>query len=114
MTVVDVLFLAVSFVYTFDTAVRFLGLGWYAFHASGWNLFDAVISVGSLVTTGISQAKDSVGLVMQQLQKLFMVMIAFKLVQRVDSLNKLFKTVRQVILGLMTTTYVADRAAERV
>jgi voltage-dependent calcium channel len=57
-------------------------------------LFDGVVSLGSLTTTGISQARDSVGLVMQQLQKLFMVLIAFKLVQRVDSLNKLFKTVR--------------------
>jgi hypothetical protein len=74
--------------------VRTIGLGWAAFAAAGWNLFDGVVSLGSLATTGISQARDSVGLVMLQLQKLFMVLIAFKLVQRVDSLNKLFKTVR--------------------
>jgi hypothetical protein len=90
------LFLAVSFIYTVDTAIRATGLGWTAFSAAGWNLFDTVVSVGSLTTTGISQAKDSVGDVMQQLQKLFVVTIAFKLIQRVDSLNKLFKTVRYV------------------
>jgi hypothetical protein len=31
---------------------------------------------------------------MLQAQKVFMVVIVFKLVQRLDSLNKLFKTVR--------------------
>lgn len=93
---IDFMFLATSLIYTFDTVVRFIGLGWRSFNASGWNIFDAIVSFGSLATTAISQVKDGVGNVMQQFQKLFMVLIAFKLVQRVDSLNKLFKTVRYV------------------
>jgi hypothetical protein len=88
------LFIAVALIYTVDTIVRFYGLGSTAFWASGWNRFDLAISIGSLATTVISQIKDNVGTTMLQAQKVFMVVIVFKLVQRLDSLNKLFKTVR--------------------
>lgn len=71
--------------------MRLYGLGWDSFSANGWNLFDIIIAGGSLVTTLIVRFHSS-GFVVQQLQKLFITSIAFKLVQRMNNLNKLFKT----------------------
>ncbi len=77
--------------YVVDILVRFYGLGWRSFRANGWNIFDIVVASGSLLTT-ISVRVGASGYVIDQLQKLFLVSIAFKLVQRMNSLNKLFKT----------------------
>jgi len=79
------------FVYVVDVFVRYFGLGWRSFRANGWNLFDMVVSGGSFITTLIVTFGNS-GYATQQLQKLFLVSIAFKLVQRTNSLNMLFKT----------------------
>lgn len=78
-------------VYVVDTTIRLYGLGWYSFRANGWNLFDVVVASGSFTTTLIARLYP-VSYNIQLLQKLFLVSIAFKLVQRVDSLNQLFKT----------------------
>jgi voltage-dependent calcium channel len=83
--------LAITFVYIIDVTVRFVGLGWSSFFGNGWNYFDLIVSVGSFVTTLIVRF-GGIGFAVQQLQKLFLVSIAFKLVQRTNSLNKLFKT----------------------
>lgn len=87
----DDFFLLVTFVYVIDIIVRFFGLGWRSFRANGWNIFDVVVAGGSFVTTLIVRFGSS-GFATQQLQKLFLVSIAFKLVQRTNNLNKLFKT----------------------
>lgn len=87
----DDFFLVIMFVYITDVVVRFSGLGWRSFRANGWNLFDIVVAGGSFITTLIVRSGSS-GFVIQQLQKLFLVSIAFKLVQRTNSLNMLFKT----------------------
>jgi hypothetical protein len=79
------------FIYLIDIAVRWHGLGWKSFHANGWNLFDIIVAFGSFVTTLIVRF-GSTSFLVQQLQKLFLVSIAFKLVQRTNSLNMLFKT----------------------
>ncbi|KAF9039224.1 high-affinity cell membrane calcium channel [Panaeolus papilionaceus] len=84
-------FLALMFIYIIDVFVRCYGLGWRSFRANGWNLFDLVVSSGSFITTLIVRFGHS-GFGTQQLQKLFLVSIAFKLVQRTNSLNMLFKT----------------------
>ncbi|KAF9022796.1 hypothetical protein BDZ89DRAFT_1070394 [Hymenopellis radicata] len=97
-------FLGLTFIYIVDVFIRLLGLGWRSFRANGWNLFDIVSSAGSLSTTIIVRFQDS-GFAIQQLQKLFLVSMAFKLVQRTNSLNKLFKTVMaslNAILNLLT------------
>jgi hypothetical protein len=74
-----------------DTSIRLYGLGWHSFRANGWNLFDVVVASGSFTTTLVAHFySDSFDI--QLLQKLFLVSIAFKLVQRMDSLNQLFKT----------------------
>jgi hypothetical protein len=77
--------------YVIDIIVRFYGLGWRSFRANGWNIFDVIVASGSLITS-ISVRIGVSGYIIDQLQKLFLVSIAFKLVQRMNSLNKLFKT----------------------
>jgi hypothetical protein len=84
------------FIYIIDVLVRLFGLGWNSFRANGWNLFDIVVAGGSFVTTLIVRF-GSTDFVIQQLQKLFLVSIAFKLVQRTNSLNMLFKTAVYVV-----------------
>ncbi|KAF8632710.1 hypothetical protein AX15_001734 [Amanita polypyramis BW_CC] len=84
-------FLGFTAIYIIDVLVRSFGLGWSSFRANGWNLFDVFISIGSFITTATVQT-GSTGYASEQLQKLFLVSIAFKLVQRADSLNMLFKT----------------------
>ncbi|KAH0580401.1 hypothetical protein H2248_001903 [Termitomyces sp. 'cryptogamus'] len=85
------LFLCIMSIYIFDVWVRLFGLGWKSFRSDGWNLFDIVVAAGSFITTLVVRFGSS-GFVTQQLQKLFLVSIAFKLVQRNNSLNMLFKT----------------------
>jgi hypothetical protein len=87
----DDFFLVITFIYLIDVSVRFFGLGWRSFRANGWNIFDAIVAGGSFITTLIVRFGSS-GFITQQLQKLFLVSIAFKLVERTNSLNKLFKT----------------------
>lgn len=87
----DYFFLVFTAIYIADVAVRSFGLGWSSFRANGWNLFDVFASIGSFITTAVVQS-GSTGYAIEQLQKLFLVSVAFKLVQRTDSLNKLFKT----------------------
>ncbi|KAF8122971.1 Ion transport protein-domain-containing protein [Boletus edulis] len=81
----------ISAMYVVDTTIRLYGLGWHSFRANGWNLFDVVVASGSFTT--ILCARFYPGeIYIQLLEKLFLVSIAFKLVQRVASLNQLFKT----------------------
>ncbi|CDO68509.1 hypothetical protein BN946_scf184998.g6 [Trametes cinnabarina] len=97
-------FIFVTVIYVVDILVRLFGLGWPSYSANGWNIFDIVVAGGSLITTLIVRFNAG-GFVIQQLQKLFITSIAFKLVQRVNSLNKLFKTAvgsLPVILSLLS------------
>ncbi|KAJ2913591.1 hypothetical protein MD484_g6822, partial [Candolleomyces efflorescens] len=96
-------FLVLMAFYILDVLVRLFGLRWRSFKANGWNLFDLVVAHGSFITLLIVQFGQS-GFVITQLQKLFLVSIAFKLVQRTNSLNMLFKTAVSslpVILSLL-------------
>jgi voltage-dependent calcium channel len=97
MRYADDFFLFVTVMYVVDIFVRFYGLGWRSFRANGWNIFDVVVASGSLLTT-ISVRVGASGYVIDQLQKLFLVSIAFKLVQRMNNLNKLFKTAVYVVI----------------
>lgn len=87
-------------IYVLDIVVRLYGLGWNSYSANGWNLFDIVVAGGSQITIIIVRFNTG-GFVVQQLQKLFITSIAFKLVQRTNSLNKLFKTAVYVFRLLM-------------
>lgn len=89
----DIFFLAITLIYLVDICVRWFGLGFRSFRANGWNIFDVIVASGSLITTIIQHAEpERDSFVIAQLQKLFLVSIAFKLVQRTNSLNQLFKT----------------------
>lgn len=98
-------FLFAALAYSIDTAVRLIGLGFSSFRANGWNLFDIIIAPGALVTVSIVLfSNPGPPEWIQQLQRLFIVSIAFKLVQRTNNLNKLFKTAMaslSVILSLL-------------
>lgn len=84
-------FLIITIIYLIDISVRLYGLGWSSYSANGWNLFDIIVAGGSLITIIVVRFNAG-GFAVQQLQKLFITSIAFKLVQRTNSLNKLFKT----------------------
>ncbi|KAG2155280.1 Ion transport protein-domain-containing protein [Suillus bovinus] len=100
--------LIITTMYVVDIAVRFYGVGWRSFRANGWNLFDVVVAGGSFITTLVVRFGYT-GFAVEQLQKLFLVSIAFKLVQRTNSLNQLFKTVMAslpVILNLLGLWFI--------
>lgn len=84
-------FFTVAVIYVIDIIVRLIGLGWSSYSANGWNIFDIIVAGGSLITTLIVLLGAN-SFAITQLQKLFITSIAFKLVQRTNSLNKLFKT----------------------
>ena len=92
----DGVFLFLTMIYTIDLLVRVFGLGLRSFWANGWNIFDLIVVTGSFVTTIPALHASAAGLpgnqVNVQLQKLFLVAIALKLVQRNSRLNQLFKT----------------------
>ncbi len=106
-TLLDDFFLFVTIMYVVDIIVRMLGLGWKSYSANGWNIFDIIVAGGSLFATLIVRFNTG-GFVIQQLQKLFITSIAFKLVQRVNSLNKLFKTAVYVLPSYMCV-YLSSR-----
>lgn len=87
----NAVFLFIALVYALDIIIRLSGLGWKSFKANGWNLFDIVVVIGNFAT-GLPILFGSQGFLIEQLQKLFLVSIAFKLVQKSDNLNQLFKT----------------------
>jgi hypothetical protein len=94
--VLDSIFLVLTMIYVVDILVRFFGLGVRSFVANGWNIFDLIVITGSFATT-IPAIQASLNgspgsQVNTQLQKLFLVAIALKLVQRNSRLNQLFKT----------------------
>ena len=87
----DYIFLGLTLLYGLDIVVRLSGLGWKSFSQNGWNLYDVFVVAGTFWTT-IPLLAGSESQVAVQLQKLFLVSIAFKLVQKNTSLNELYKT----------------------
>lgn len=92
----DIVFLVLTVIYAIDLIVRFIGLGWKSWRSNGWNWFDFITILGSFVTTIPALQDQATDLnssnATRQVQKLFLVAISLKLVQRLDSLNQLFKT----------------------
>ncbi|KAL5522184.1 CCH1 [Sanghuangporus sanghuang] len=101
-------FLTMTIIYVVDIVVRWFGLGFRSFKANGWNIFDVIVATGALVTSVIDRL-GSESFLLEQLQKLFLVSIAFKLVQRTNSLNQLFKTAvasLPIILSLLALWFI--------
>lgn len=87
----DYTFLILTLIYLLDIVIRITGIGWRSFRQNGWHLYDLFVVVGTFSTT-IPILLGSSSQVAVQLQKLFLVAITFKLVQKNDNLNVLFKT----------------------
>lgn len=92
----DYFYLAITFIYIVDCLVRFYGLGFTSFTANWWNAYDFFVSFGSFGTT-LAVTFGEANFELDQVHKVFLVAIAFKLVQRNDSLNVLFKTAMYVV-----------------
>ncbi|KAG8797574.1 calcium channel protein, partial [Serendipita sp. 399] len=84
-------FLGLAVCFLADPCIKFIGLGWDSFRANGWNIFDVVVVLGSIGTT-LAIILGTGGFSIRQAQKLFLVCVAFKLMQKLDGLNQLFKT----------------------
>ena len=87
---VDLAFLLLTLLYAVDITVRLTGIGWHSFKQNWWNLYDILTVVGTFTTT-ITVLINPDNLSTVQYQKLFLVSIAFKLVQKSNALNQLFK-----------------------
>jgi voltage-dependent calcium channel len=88
---IDYVYLVLAACFIADPIVKLIGLGWKSFNANGWNWFDVVVIFGSVITT-LAIIFGVGGFAVRQAQKLFLVCVAFKLMQKLDSLNQLFKT----------------------
>lgn len=87
----DLLFLCLAVIYAVDVGIRLLGLGSHSFVLNTWNLYDLLVIGGTFATT-IPVVLGIGGNLAVQFQKLFLVMIAFKVVTKSNALNQLFKT----------------------
>jgi len=103
-----------------DPIVKLIGLGWKSFRANGWNLFDVVVIFGSIATT-LAIILGVADFAVRQAQKLFLVCVAFKLMQKLNNLNQLFKTAvyvyslsTVVTLKLTTSQFEFERHCEVV
>ncbi|EST08271.2 Ion transport domain protein [Kalmanozyma brasiliensis GHG001] len=88
----DALYLGYITIYAFDIVARLLGLGWRSYRENPWNLYDLFVVAGTLATTLPLLAHTSESGVVVQFQKLFLTLVALKLVQKNHALNQLFKT----------------------
>jgi voltage-dependent calcium channel len=87
----DYAFLALSLIYIVNIVVRMVGLGTYHYFRSLWDVYDLVVVFGTFATTVALLAKVQSNTFVQ-FQKLFLVAIAFNLIQKNDALDQLFKT----------------------
>jgi len=79
-TVRNSIFLGLTIIYALDIAIKLAGLGWRSWFANGWNRYDFCVVAGTFANT-LDVLFGSPNGVSIQLQKLFLVAIAFKLVQ---------------------------------
>ncbi|KAL1918646.1 uncharacterized protein VTP21DRAFT_2668 [Calcarisporiella thermophila] len=88
----EYLYLTYTFFYIAEILIKLIGLGWESFRQNSWNLYDVVVVTGAAATTyGMLHPNQSTAVM--EAQKLFLTAICFKLVQKSDSLNQLFKIV---------------------
>ncbi|RHZ83056.1 hypothetical protein Glove_99g372 [Diversispora epigaea] len=85
-----IVFLIFIGIYILELAMKLTGLGWRVFKSNHWNLFDLVVIAGATITTVINIAFTKTDLTVQS-QKIFLCLITFKLFQKSDVMNQLFK-----------------------
>lgn len=88
----DIIYISLAAVFAIDIIVRLIGVGWRAYRQDMWNIFDLVVVTGTLATSIPLLSPSPNNSANVQLQKFFLVAVAFKLVQKNNALNQLFKT----------------------
>lgn len=88
----DVIYISLASVFAIDISVRLAGLGWRSYRQDMWNLFDLIVVLGLFTTSIPLLSPNPNNSANVQLQKFFLVAVAFKLVQKNNALNQLFKT----------------------
>ncbi|PWN44200.1 hypothetical protein IE81DRAFT_340250 [Ceraceosorus guamensis] len=89
----DWVYVGFAVIYAIDIIVRLMGLGWRAYKNNFWNIYDLVVVAGTFATTlPLLSPTELASTVDVQLQKIFLTAVAFKLVQKNNALNQLFKT----------------------
>nr|CAG8520308.1 3794_t:CDS:10 [Entrophospora candida] len=84
------LFTVFIIIYIIDIVIKITGLGWSVFRSNRWNLFDLVVVTGAAVTNILNLIPNS-NIDAIKYRKIFLILIAFKLFQKSDVLNQLFK-----------------------
>ncbi|CAJ0758344.1 19752_t:CDS:10, partial [Entrophospora sp. SA101] len=84
------LFTVFIIIYIIDIVIKITGLGWNVFRSNRWNLFDLVVVTGAAVTNILDLIPNS-NIDAIKYRKIFLILIAFKLFQKSDVLNQLFK-----------------------
>lgn len=75
----DVLYIIVACFYAADICIRLAGLGWTAYRQNAWNIFDLIVVTGTLATSIPLLGRNENNVVNLQVQKIFLVAVAFKL-----------------------------------
>ncbi|MCO5613915.1 hypothetical protein L7F22_068195 [Adiantum nelumboides] len=88
----DIIYISLASVFAIDIGVRLSGLGWRSYRQDMWNLFDLIVVLGLFTTSIPLLSPNPNNAANAQLQKFFLVAVAFKLVQKNNALNQLFKT----------------------
>ncbi|RKP08010.1 Ion transport protein-domain-containing protein [Thamnocephalis sphaerospora] len=101
----DYIFTVLIVAYIAEVIIKLYGLGWRKWSKNRWNLFDLVVTLGAAITDfciifGISRLQ------MVQAQKLFLVAVALRLVQRIDSLQTLFKMLVASVPSILNVSVV--------
>jgi hypothetical protein len=104
----DYIFLGLTVLFIANVVIRIIGLTWYRFRKSSWDVFSIFAVAGTFVTSIFVLARREER-VFIQLHKLFLVSIALLLIPRNNQLDQLFKTAAAsltAIANLLATWFV--------
>ncbi|KAF2722814.1 hypothetical protein K431DRAFT_283641 [Polychaeton citri CBS 116435] len=104
----DYLFLLLTVIYIVNIVVRIIGLTWFRFSRSAWDVYSVLSVFGTVITTVLLLSQFT-NRIFVQLHKLFLVSVALLLIPRNNQLDQLFKTAAASltsILNLLATWFV--------
>ncbi|KAI7904858.1 Ion transport protein-domain-containing protein [Cokeromyces recurvatus] len=91
--------------YVFETAAKIAGLGFYKWASIRWNIYDFVL-VGLTILVDILSIFMKLPFGWDATRKLFLVGIAFRLAQRNESLDTLFRSVKRASHSIFYVSFV--------
>ncbi|EPY53194.1 calcium channel Cch1 [Schizosaccharomyces cryophilus OY26] len=104
----NAIFLLLSILYVINIGVRIYGLSLYYYFHSFWNIFDVIITFGSL-TCNILALIGFSSKSLTMIQTIFLSLISMHLIPRFDCFDQLFKTVivsLPSVISLIATWFV--------